>query len=124
MIFITALSEAEDEARGFALGAVDYITKPFNPDIVEARVHTHLELKAHRGRLEDLVKQRTQDLEKTNLQLQSTLDELKNEIAFRRNAENSLQASESKLASIIDACNLFSAFLLKAISFFSSSNVA
>ncbi|MEW6357340.1 MAG: SpoIIE family protein phosphatase [Planctomycetota bacterium] len=45
VIFITAMSEVEDEAHGFALGAVDYITKPFNPTIVEARVRTHLDLK-------------------------------------------------------------------------------
>ena len=103
VIFITALNETEDEARGFELGAVDYITKPFNADIVEARVHTHLELKTHRDHLEDLVEKRTQDLQETNRQLQATLGELKNEIGFRKNTENKLRASESKLASIIDA---------------------
>ena len=65
IIFITALSEIVDEARGLALGAVDYITKPFNPAIVRARVHNHLELKAHQDHLEDLVKLRTADLEHT-----------------------------------------------------------
>jgi phosphoserine phosphatase RsbU/P len=45
VIFITALSEAEDEARGLNLGAVDYITKPFNPAIVKARVRNHLALR-------------------------------------------------------------------------------
>lgn len=103
VIFITALSEAEDETRGFELGAVDYITKPFNPDIVEARVHTHLELKAHRDRLENMVQNRTQDLQATNRQLQATLGELEKEIASRQNTENKLRASESKLASVIDA---------------------
>lgn len=42
VIFITAKSEVEDEQQGFALGAVDYITKPFNPDIVKTRIKTHL----------------------------------------------------------------------------------
>ncbi len=46
IIFLTARTEVEDEARGLALGAVDYITKPFNLPIVQARVRTHLELKA------------------------------------------------------------------------------
>ena len=41
VIFITALSEASDEAKGLDLGAVDYITKPFNPDLVRARVRNH-----------------------------------------------------------------------------------
>jgi len=38
VIFITAKSEVEDEQKGLSLGAVDYITKPFNPDLVKARV--------------------------------------------------------------------------------------
>jgi len=42
VIFITAKSSIEDEQQGFALGAVDYITKPFNPDIVKTRVSTQL----------------------------------------------------------------------------------
>lgn len=44
VIFITALSDTDDEARGLELGAVDYITKPVNPAIVRARVRTHLSL--------------------------------------------------------------------------------
>ncbi len=45
MIFVTAVSEVMDAARGFAAGAVDYITKPFHPPMVKARVALHLELK-------------------------------------------------------------------------------
>lgn len=62
VIFLTALAEDADEERGLRLGAVDYITKPFNPVIVKARVRTHLELKAHRNALEALVEQRTCEL--------------------------------------------------------------
>ena len=62
VIFITALADDEDEAKGLALGAVDYITKPINPELVRARVHNHLELKRHRDHLEYLVKERTQRL--------------------------------------------------------------
>lgn len=62
IIFITAKDDAVDEAKGFLLGAVDYIIKPFNPDIVRARVKTHLELKRHRDNLSDLVKERTRQL--------------------------------------------------------------
>ena len=51
VIFITAMAAAEDEEFGFELGAVDYITKPFNPSIVLARVRTQLELKQARDRL-------------------------------------------------------------------------
>lgn len=51
VIFTTAMTEDADEERGFALGAVDYITKPLRPAIVLARVRTHLELHAARQRL-------------------------------------------------------------------------
>ena len=51
VIFITAMSAGEDEEHGLELGAVDYIAKPFNPAIVLARIHTHLELKQARDRL-------------------------------------------------------------------------
>ncbi|AUJ72508.1 MULTISPECIES: HD domain-containing phosphohydrolase [Pseudoalteromonas] len=44
VIFVTALSEEFDEARGFELGGVDYITKPISPAITRARVKTHLSL--------------------------------------------------------------------------------
>jgi putative two-component system response regulator len=62
VIFITALSDVEDEAKGLKLGAVDYITKPFNPELVKARVRNHLELKRYRDHLENLVKERTKRL--------------------------------------------------------------
>jgi sigma-B regulation protein RsbU (phosphoserine phosphatase) len=45
VIFLTAMEQTTDEAKGFELGAADYITKPVNPPILEARVRTHLALK-------------------------------------------------------------------------------
>jgi putative two-component system response regulator len=62
VIFITALVDEEDEAKGLGLGAVDYITKPINPELVRARVHNHLELKRHQDHLENLVAERTRRL--------------------------------------------------------------
>jgi diguanylate cyclase (GGDEF)-like protein len=52
IVFVTAMSDIENEAKGLALGAIDYITKPFSPAIVEARIKNHLELKRHRDFLE------------------------------------------------------------------------
>ncbi|MEM9300860.1 MAG: diguanylate cyclase [Pseudomonadota bacterium] len=54
VIFVTALDELDDEARGLEQGAVDYITKPINPPIVRARVRTHVELKRQRDLLANL----------------------------------------------------------------------
>ncbi|MCA1945013.1 MAG: response regulator [Desulfovibrio sp.] len=62
VLFITALSEEEDEARGLALGAVDYITKPFRPGLVKMRVRNQLELKKHRDHLDELVQERTREV--------------------------------------------------------------
>ena len=65
VVFLTALTDESDEARGLALGAVDYITKPFSPELVKARVNNHLELKRHRDHLEELVEERTRELRLT-----------------------------------------------------------
>ncbi len=69
VIFITALSSPEEEAFGLETGAVDYVTKPFSPAIVRARVATHLSLRRANRRLKDenvhleaLVRERTHKL--------------------------------------------------------------
>lgn len=53
IIFVTAKSEESDETKGLNMGAVDYITKPFSPPIVQARVKTHLTLKMMRQKVKD-----------------------------------------------------------------------
>lgn len=53
VIFITAMNDPKEEEYGLALGAVDYIVKPFNASIVLARVRTHIELKKARDRMRD-----------------------------------------------------------------------
>lgn len=54
VIFVTALDSAADEEKGLDLGAVDYISKPFHPPIVRARVRNHLQLVHQRRLLEQL----------------------------------------------------------------------
>ena len=51
VIFLTGQTEIEDETRGFEVGAVDYIHKPFSPAVVQARVRTHLVLRGIREQL-------------------------------------------------------------------------
>ena len=70
VLFLTAKRTAEDEKRGFELGAADYINKPVSPLILAARVRTHLQNKLSRDFLSDqnesletLVKKRTLELE-------------------------------------------------------------
>ncbi|MCB8746772.1 two-component system response regulator [Rhodoferax sp. U2-2l] len=53
VIFLTAKAEVEDERKGFQMGAVDYITKPISPPILQERVKIHLALKASADFLRD-----------------------------------------------------------------------
>ncbi|CAM4165486.1 diguanylate cyclase [Vreelandella rituensis] len=55
IIFVTARDSVSDEEKGFLLGAVDYIAKPFYPAIVRARVNTHMSLKLKTDLLEQVV---------------------------------------------------------------------
>jgi DNA-binding NtrC family response regulator len=52
VIFLSALSEAREKVRGLEAGAVDFVTKPFQPEEVVARVHTHLTVQQLRAQLE------------------------------------------------------------------------
>ncbi|MEO5330673.1 MAG: response regulator [Magnetococcus sp. YQC-5] len=78
VIFVTAKKQVADEAEGFALGGVDYITKPFKGEIVKRRVMTHLELKRYRDELVDEVQSRTTEL-----------------LAAREEAERAREAAEA-----------------------------
>jgi class 3 adenylate cyclase len=54
IIFLTGSAEAKDVVRGFSMGAVDYVTKPFNLAELLSRVETHLELRLARLKLQEL----------------------------------------------------------------------
>ncbi len=51
VIFLTGQTEVEDETRGFEVGAVDYVHKPFSPAVVKARVRSHILLREARAQL-------------------------------------------------------------------------
>ncbi|QTA82835.1 Signal transduction response regulator, receiver domain-containing protein [Desulfonema limicola] len=57
IIFITAKKDEKDEAKGLKLGAADYISKPFKPAIVKARIKTQLELKHSNDSLKQALKE-------------------------------------------------------------------
>ena len=65
VIFLTSMDRPEEELKGLALGAADYIIKPFNPQLVLQRVGIHIELKLQR----DLLKKRNQELEEALVQI-------------------------------------------------------
>jgi putative two-component system response regulator len=69
IVFLTGKTDAKDEAHGFSLGAVDYVTKPINAAVLRARVRTHVALANQRAELEIMVRERTADLEKARAEL-------------------------------------------------------
>lgn len=69
VVFATTLSDAESEATGLALGAVDYVTKPYVPALLRSRIKTHIALFRQQLVLEHLVAERTQELLDTRLEI-------------------------------------------------------
>ncbi|MBL4585754.1 MAG: response regulator, partial [Flavobacteriales bacterium] len=54
VIFLTALTDVSDETKGFEVGGADFISKPFNAEVVKARIKTHIELQ-HERKKSDLL---------------------------------------------------------------------
>jgi phosphoserine phosphatase RsbU/P len=80
VIFLTAKTAGEDIVRGFETGAVDYVTKPFNPPELLARVHTHLELKCARDKIQRAygeLSEKNRELSLLNEELRKALSEIK-----------------------------------------------
>ncbi|NIM14621.1 MAG: response regulator [Candidatus Aminicenantes bacterium] len=85
IIFLTAKVALQDKVRGFKLGAVDYITKPFEDAEVVARVRTHVRLK------------RSMDiLREYNSQLTQTLDEMQTSFIELKESQDAIVAREKQ----------------------------
>jgi len=74
VLFISALEASQDKVRAFAAGGVDYVTKPFQIEELNARVDTHLkivrmqrELERYNHELEELVQEKVRDIEESHL---------------------------------------------------------
>jgi signal transduction histidine kinase len=86
VIFLSALNDVDAKIEGFRLGGVDYISKPYQEEEVLARVRSHIELSNLRNRLNELVMQKTR--------------ELNTEIDERKRTESELRISQLKLRSL------------------------
>lgn len=117
VIFMTALTDAESKVKGLSLGAVDYITKPFEREEVLARVNVHWRLKQLTDRLEQEVAERTACLQHTQVQLiqqekLSTLGQLVAGVAHEINnplsfVANNIAPAKEYLADITQLLNLY-----------------
>ena len=77
VIFLSSLTGLEEKVRGFGLGAVDFISKPFQREELQARLRTHLELSRLRTKLEDQVVERTIQLQRLTEELKQSLEKLR-----------------------------------------------
>jgi len=99
VIFVTTAGTVQDKVKGFALGASDYITKPFDIDEVQARIRSHLELARLRHFLEDLVAQRTAMLQVSEekyrtLAHRDPLTGLSNRVLFAEQLDHAIAQAE------------------------------
>ena len=117
VLFISAMAEVADKIKGFNIGAVDYITKPFQHEEVLARVETHVSLARMHKRLQQEVVERKRAqkaLKKANdeleqrvkeriLELRVANEQLKDEIEERKLAEKTLWESEERYRELVDS---------------------
>ena len=109
IIFLTAKTEPEEVVRGFEIGAVDYITKPFNPTELLSRIRTHLELKIGRetiakqnNEFKELLHVLCHDLKNPVGALQSLMELLKGDISSFNNLEKMIDLSITNSLDIIE----------------------
>ena len=95
LIFISSITEVQERVEGLALGAVDFVSKPFRRDELLARVRTHLELSRLRTQLGLKEARRTAELRAANERLQM-------EIAERRRAEHAVRESAARFQAMAD----------------------
>ncbi len=114
VIFLSALSEVSDKARGFAIGAVDYITKPFQAEEVLIRIQHQLLLRQQQAELvrlnqqlqqcnlvlEEKVQARTQSLQES-LTFEATLKRISDHVRDSLNSQEILQAALAELDQVL-----------------------
>ncbi len=99
VIFISALNEVTDKVKGFSLGGVDYITKPFQIDEVLARVKTHLDLRNLQKKLQEKASE-LHRAKKTIEAANRTLEERVRKELEKRRKQQELLIHKSKLESL------------------------
>jgi len=96
IIFVSALQDARERIRGFEVGGVDFVSKPFQEQEILARVRAHHALRHMTVHLEHLVAQRTAELSATNQALEAEIDE-------RIRAEEEIRRSHDYLKRLTDS---------------------
>jgi len=97
VIFMTALAETDHKVQGFAVGAVDYITKPLQQEEILARVGVHLRIRYLAKELQDANESLEKRVEERTLTLARINEELQKEIAERKLIEEALAVKKRQL---------------------------
>ena len=97
VVFLTAVGEAKNIIKGFELGAVDYVTKPFHIEELLARVQAHLTISRMRKEKENANEILEQQVNMRTAQLRVTNEELQIEIIERKTVEKELKENNKKL---------------------------
>ena len=73
VLIITAMNDVENESKAINSGAVDFVPKPFNSDVIKARINQQVQLNQYRNNLEDLVLDKTEELKVLHQRILETL---------------------------------------------------
>lgn len=103
VIFLSASDDLVGKVKAFEVGGVDYIMKPFEIAEVLSRVKSQLALQAAKVEISQLNAQLEQRIQERTAELEATNRQLRKEIAERKLAQKSLQASEERLESILNS---------------------
>ena len=100
VIFMTALSNTEDKVKGFEVGAVDYVTKPIQPEEVLARIKLHLQLRHMtnaQSRQNEILKAEIEQRKVVQTRLGQINHKLEQEVSDRLHAQQALKKLNEKL---------------------------
>ncbi|KAI9131279.1 response regulator [Acaryochloris sp. CCMEE 5410] len=102
VIFISSLNDAEDKVKAFAVGGVDYVSKPFEMAEVCARIRNQLEIQFAKAEIESLNAELEQRVQERTAELTAVTVTLEKQIQERQKAEQALRHSESRFRAMIE----------------------
>lgn len=96
IVFITASQQTDDQVvQGYSTGAIDYIFKPVNPEMLKYKIAGFVHLYQHREQLENMVRERTRELSLAN-------QNLRREVEERKRVEEALRESELRFRTVFE----------------------
>lgn len=114
VIFMTALAETGHKVQGLEVGAVDYITKPFQQEELLARISVHLQIQDLSRKLQEANETLEKRVEERTVDLAIANSELEEEIAERQSAQEQLQEQAVTLEKMVSELQITQEALIKS----------